>query len=277
MPPPVNKSQLAKERKALQEIVVHNFAANPGAVKTFGSTAVSWTMTLPDNDTIDIALHLNRKPVEATGTQQFSLQRTTSFELEAKTEHLGRKLETITVRVDPSECQSKPFGAFLITQNIKTAFDSRFSGSDEFGLRGNKTTVTLESGKIIIAVPVELKVQNWFNADMDIDIRLSLGIGSQQVKIFTGEVSVDVSWSLLEHLASFGCSGFIQSGMQKLAQAFMGNIVRSEVAPSLERAFNEELKEFTDSLTEADPRKRRYVLTKADLSADRLLLTACPR
>lgn len=93
--------------------------------------------------------------------------------------------------------------------------------------------MTLDDGVIVIFVPLEIKVPDWFNADMDIGVQLSV----HGVAVSPKRVTVDVSWTFFEHLASLACTGFIQSGMQQLAQQFMEHIVITELVPRVATGF----------------------------------------
>jgi hypothetical protein len=46
-------------------------------------------------------------------------------------------------------------------------------------------------------------------------------------------VSVDVSWSLLSHLLSLGCTAVISAALQKQAEVFLGNLMGPTMAQQL--------------------------------------------
>jgi hypothetical protein len=275
MPPPVDPNLVKKEQAALKKVTLKSFTANPRTVKTFGSTTLSWNVTVPESE-FDIFVKLNDEVVAPTGSKTRALQQTTSFRLSASTENAGRLLRTVSVTVDASECKANLLDAFVITQRIKTAFNQRFSGSSKFKLRDGGTEVTLSDGAISIGVRLEIEVPNWFNANMNIGIQLSV-LGPERVKVASKNVSVNVSWGFFEHLASLGCTGFVQSGMEQLAREFMADIVDAEVAPAIAAGFNEELDKFLDSLKETDPPHRDFVMTFLTVSPAGVSFTACPK
>ena len=166
----------------------------------------------------------------------------------------------------------------MITQQLKVEFDQRFSGNSHFSLRGTGTAVTLDIDTIDIAVPVTIEVEDWFNADMDIAIRLSVqGGGGSPVLVLSRGVSLDVSWTFLEHLPSLGCTTFVEDGMSQLGQALMANIVESELVPGVARAFNDKINVVLADMQAQDPQHRTYVLTFFELSADGARFKVCPQ
>ena len=273
MPPPeIDPALVKKEREALKKVVAHSFAANPKSVKTFGTTTLSWNVTVPNSD-FDIAVQVNKLPVPPTGSKGFPLTHTTAFTLSAVTENAGRQLRKLTVTVDASDCRSKLVDAFPIVQVLKSEFDKQFSGSSKFKLRGNKTEVTLSDGTIGILVPLEIEVPDWFNADMNIGVQLAV-FG---FTVSTKTLNVDVKWNFFEHLASLGCTGFVQSGMELIAKEFLLHIVNNELAPNVASGFKDQANKFVEDLKSADPQKRTFVTTSLVLSPAGVTITACPK
>lgn len=276
MPPRVDPNQKKDEQAALKRVVTRSFTANPLSVKTFGTTLISWNVTVPDSP-FDISVKLNEQVVAAVGSKNFPLSQTTSFTLTAATENAGRPLGKLTVNVDESECQSRLVAdSFLITQQLKFQFNNQFRGNTQVKLRGNGTEATLGDRSIFIGVPLEIEVPHWFNAEMSISIELAVP-GGAPVKVSASSVSVDVRWSFFEHLASLGCTGFVQSGMEQLAQVFMSHIVDTELVPTIQQAFNDQASKFALSLQDADPQHRTYATKSVVLSRDGLTITACPK
>src|SRR5262245_15099435 len=123
-----------KERDELKKVVLHSFTATPPNVKTLGSMALAWNVTLPPVSVFDIQVKLNGQDVDPIGSATRTLLQSTPFTLSAATEHAGRQLKTLTVHVDGSECRTQTTDAFAITQPLKVEFDNRFTGSSEFKL-----------------------------------------------------------------------------------------------------------------------------------------------
>jgi hypothetical protein len=266
-------------RAAIPGVMVRRFTVTPEAVETGGAATVAWTVTVPDNNLV-IELKLNGQLIGTFGQKTFTnLTQTTDFLLSASTEREEVLLRRLRVRVDTPDCQwASPIDPFVITQQLKVEFDRRFSGNSDFSLRGTGTLVTLGTGTINIDVPVSIHVEDWFNADMDVAIKLSVaGGGGFPVGVLSRGVSLNVSWTFFEHLASLGCTTFVESGMSQLGQVLMANIVNSELVPQVARAFNEKVNEVLADKQELDPQHRTYVLTFFELSADGARFKVCPQ
>jgi hypothetical protein len=273
MPPPVDPKLKKKEQDELKKVVLKRFGAAPRTVSTFGTTAVSWETTVPES-AFDIFINLNDEVVPAAGNKNFTLTRTRTFTLTASTPNAGRKLRSVTVTVDASDCRSKLIlNDFVITQVLKSELNKRFSGSDKVILRDDKTGVILKDNTILIGVPLELKVPDFFNADMDISIDLAVSGFSVKAR----SVSVSVDWSFFEGLTTLGCSKFVESGMEKMAQTFLESIVETQLAPGIAERIAAESNSFVQSLQDSDPAKRTFAATLVSLSAQGITATACPK
>ncbi len=71
------------------------FGANPTTVPTFGTTTLSWSVTIPDSE-FDIGIELNKQAVPVIGIKSLSLTQSTAFSLQAVTENAGRLLRRLT-------------------------------------------------------------------------------------------------------------------------------------------------------------------------------------
>ena len=267
------------ELAAIPGVVVQRFTATPEAVVTGGATTVAWKVIVPDSNDI-IELKLNGELITSFGQKQFTnLTQSTDFLLSAATSHEEVLLRRLRVRVDVPECiWAPPLEAFPIQEELEFEFNQRFSGNSQFTLRDPKTVATLGSGTIDIAVPLTIHVDRWFDADMDIAIKLSVtgGAGSP-VFVLSRGVSLEVSWSFLEHVPSLGCTHFVEEGMSQLGQALLADIVHSQLVPEVAEAFNQRIDEFCTNAKELDPLHRTYVLTVFELSADGARFKVCPQ
>lgn len=277
MPPPVDPQLVKKEREELKKVVAKSFTADPRSVNTFGTTRLAWEVILPANSPFDIEVVLEGDAVQPIGSTSVTLSSTRTFSLGAKTEHAGRALKRVSVEVDDSACQTKLLvRADDIVNVIKAEMDQRFSGSSDFRLKDNGTSVSVGDGTIGIAVPLEIEVPNWFNADMAISIKLAV-LPGRPVSVTAPTVSVDVRWNFFEHLASLFCTGAVQSGMEKLAQAFLADIVAADLVPAVADSLSGRVREFLDGLQADDPLQRTWVPRLVSLSGAGFTVTGCPR
>lgn len=278
---PVNGDLVKLERELLAQVVLEKFTVTPKTVPTFGSVTLAWEVTLPNAPAFDITISLNtifnKQAVEPKGTLTRTVSQSTTFTLAAVTEHAGRTLKSLTVNVDRSDCKSTIIAdAFVITSILKTAFDSRFTGSDRFSLRGDGTEVVLGNGTITVHVPLTINVPDWFDADMSIDLQLAMAPG-KPLHVRVSQTSVSVNWTFFENLLSLGCGSLVEGGMEQIATEFMRNIAEVEVAPEVEKQFIDQVNGFLKSLKDSDPAHREFLLTALILSPAGFNITACPK
>jgi hypothetical protein len=277
MPPPVDPKLREREREALDKVVVRKFTADPRRIEPFATTKLSWDVTIPVDSPFDIDVELSGEPVQPIGSSSVALSSSRTFTLAARTEHEGRTLKQVKVTVDDAACQTKLLvRADDIVNVIKAELDLRFSGNSDFRLKDNGTAVSVGDETIGITVPLAIKVPSWFNADMAIGIKLAVRPG-KPVSVTAPTVSVDVRWNLFEHLASLFCTAAVQKGMEKIAQAFLADIVAADLVPTVANSLSGKVTKFLDDLQKGDPLRRTWAPRLVKLSASGFTVTACPK
>ena len=256
-------------------IQVVEFAANPAAVMPFGTTTLSWQVTLPTTLHVPVTLIVAGKrgaPSATAGSTTATLTDTATFSLTAATEIVSRVIKTLTVPVDQSDCKIFPtVRATVVTQQIADALNARFSGGSRFTLRSGGTQVLPVLGGVNITIPLHLNIPHWFDADMDITILLRIWmktVGTVTVDPLSTEVHVD--WTWFQDLA--GCTSF----GEKLSQALMSDIVANELAPAIAQRINDQVQSFAVGQQNADPLHRTFVLTSFAFGPDGFGFTVCP-
>jgi hypothetical protein len=129
---------------------------------------------------------------------------------------------------------------------------------------------------IIIHVPLTINVPDWFDADMSIDLQLSM-VPGKPLGVAVTQTSVDVDWTFLENLLSLGCGSLVESGMEQMAEAFMRNIAEAEIAPRVQQQFIDQVNSFLTSLKDSDPAHREFLATALILSPTGFSITGCPK
>ena len=133
-----------------------------------------------------------------------------------------------------------------------------FTGSSEITLKPGGSTVTLDTFKVAIAIPLEINVPDWFDADMDVDLSFNLfgrptSVGDVRAFASIDNVSVDVSWSLLSHVLSLGCTGVVQAALQKQAEVFLHNFMGATIAQQLAAAVQADVSKRLAALNASHP------------------------
>lgn len=264
---------------ALQDVQIRKFTVEPGAIVIGQSCVVSWHVVFGEN--IDADLHLNGEFVNTIGTQNFQPTQSTTFKLSARFPNgTERGLASRNVRVDPVDCQNISIGPGLITNPFKQEFDKRFNLPGTLALRPNGSIVSLSDNRINIAVPVEINVPNWFDADLDLTfelfVRHTSTTGNSPLSVTANNITFDVNWSFLENLASLGCGHLVGLGMSKLGQVLMENMIATELVPRVKDELNKIANQQRDLVQAQDPQRRPHKFTTVAISPDGLNFRLCP-
>ena len=262
-----------------QDIQIRRFSVEPRAITVGGGCVVSWHVVFGEN--VDAELHLNGAFVTTIGTKNFQPTQSTTFKLSAVfPDGTERGLASTGVRVDPVDCQNRSIGSGLITNPFKQEFDKRFSVPGKVTLRDNGSIVGLGDNRINIAVPVEINVPNWFDADLDLAIELAVRhvstTGNSPLRVTVSNVNFEVDWSFLENLASLGCGHLVELGMSQLGQVLMENMIATELAPRVTDELNKIANAQRDLVQQQDPQLRPHQFTIVAITPDGLNFRLCP-
>ena len=274
-----------KEKAALEKVTKFTFSVVPFKVKVGGTVTATWNVTIPSIDEtggFEISITLNGEPVAASGSKTFTIDQNTSFKLVAVIDDplkVSRVLKQRMVIVDTSDCHSLPFPASVLTAPLKDAVDAAFSGSGQFQFRDPaKTQLTVGNASLDIRVPLTLDVPDWFDADMDIHVQLTIGGRDGVVIVAAPVVEASVDWSLLSDILSGGCTAAVATGMTKLAQVFLEEIVDAQIRPFVKAILEGVVNEAVGSAQAQDPEHRPYAMTQMIFSQfSGILITACPK
>jgi hypothetical protein len=280
----INPHATQAENDALKKVKLNKFTVDPIKVAPYGTVIATWDVTVPETG-FDIVIGLNGQEVGTTGTKAFKLatQRET-FTLSAAINDpplpfASRILKSVPVQVIATDCQDEELPASVVTVPMKDAMDAAFSGGGNFTLKPGGSTVTAGAdGLVDIQVPITIEIPDWFDADMDIHIQLTITGADGHVFVAAPVVDPQVHWSLLSNLASFGCTDAIGLGMTKISYAFLERIVDNEIRPVVTQKIEDQVNSFLAMLHNNDAQGRTFFMTTLIFSASRgLLITGCPQ
>ena len=276
-----NDTQAAKtaETGLLNEIQVVKFTASSATVMPFGSATLSWEVRYPANLGFAVSIVVNgvrSAPNATSGSVVVTLSDTEAFSLTADGPLASVTLKSLTITVDQSECATAPTVApGVLTTQLKEQLDARFAGSGSFALRSGGSVVVPVLGGATIDIPLHLDIPNWFDADMDITVALSILFSNAttppSVAVQATSTNVHVTWTWLQDLA--GCTSF----GEQLSQAFMSDIASNELAPMIQQQLNSSIQSFAATQQMNDPQHRTFVLTHFSFGPDGLTFTVCPQ
>jgi len=141
--------------------------------------------------------------------------------------------------------------------------------------------VTFGDFSINIFIPLSISIPNWFDATMDVTMKFTLfetfgpffPLGKVQCGL--SDVSVDVSWGLLSHVLSFGCTGIVQAALEIEAKAFL-EMIGSQLAIQAANAFEVEQQQRISFLNANDPQHRHFKQHSMRVSAAGVSFVSCP-
>ena len=272
-----------KEREALKKVKVNKFGVNPIKVDPFSTVTATWDVTIPPDTGFDIFIKLQNQQVATSGSETIKVGSSNiQVQLGAAIVDdptVGIVLKGLPVIVNVSDCQTEAIVGSAVTVPIKDALDAAFSGSGQFSLQPGGSSVTAgNDGLVDIQIPIAISVPNWFDADMNIHIQLTIAGAGGQVFVAAPVVDPQVSWSLLSNLLSFGCTDAIGSGMTQISKVFIERIVDLELRPAIAQQLQNQVNSFVATLEQNDPQQRTFVMTSLVFSAARgIEITACPK
>jgi hypothetical protein len=273
------------EREALNKVKLNSFSVVPAKVSPYGTVTATWDVSIPTDVPFDILLTLHEQEVGAKGSMTFRMaNQSQSFTLRAVINDpplpfAARILKTLTVVVNTTGCGDVPYPTSAVTGLLKDGMDQAFSSGDNFTLNDGGSTVTAgDAGLVDIHVPLTIEIPDWFDADMDVHIQLTISGADGHVFVAAPVVDPQVHWSLLSNLASLGCTDAIGLGMTKISYAFLERIVDNEVRPTVTQKLVDIVNLSLATLQNNDPDKRTFVMTTLIFTAERgLLITGCPQ
>jgi hypothetical protein len=272
------------EKDALNKVKLNKFTVVPAKVDPYGTVTATWDVTVPNTE-FEIVVTLNGQEVANTGSKTFTvaLQRM-NFTLAAVIDDpplplAGRTLKTDIVTVNTTDCQDEGLPSSAVTVPLKDAMDAAFSGGGNFSLKSGGSTVTAGAdGLVDIHVPITIDVPDWFDADMDIHIQLTISGADGHVFVAAPVVDPQASFSGASSIFSLGCSDAVSTGMTKMGYAFLERIVDNELRPTVTQQIENQVNQFTTTLKNNDAQHRTFLMTSLIFSANEgLLITACPQ
>jgi hypothetical protein len=242
---PIETEEAKKERAALKKVKLRSFTATPPSIEALGTSTLRWSVTgIPAVDvTINLSVFLEDEEVAPVGSKAVSPSFTRTFHLNAKGSVADKTLGTAQVKVDFGACEPRELVPSAVTRTVQAEIDAQLVGSRKVRPRGG-SKASLGDFSVDVKIPLEIEVRSWFNADMDVSLRFSLFASSERVRSTLDNVSVDVKWTFLEHLASLGVTGIVQSAMQQLAESLldlMGTLLADRLASLVQREVDREL------------------------------------
>jgi hypothetical protein len=258
-----------------------HFTATPPAIAQFESTTLDWSVKLPTalHGIVKVGIGDHLGP-STTGTAVVSPLNTTEFHIVVQTPIVSRAVGLCTVAVDTSGClPPQGISAATINESIDRAAQAALGDNSQVSLRGSTTTRTVVGG-MVIAVPLDVAVPDWFDATMDISMTVDVGLdglppeASPLVELRT--LDVDVDWAWYSDALSLGVTALAGAVADQVAQPFLVHIANREIIPLIKDGFRAVVALQQSSAKELDPNHRDFVLTEFSADPTGIAFALCP-
>lgn len=289
MPPPdrddqVDFEETQEERRLLRQVRLRSFTATPATVQPFEPATLAWDVLVPPAVAAQLAPQVTLGGVVVTnaGVRQVVPLVTGAFPLEVRSTRARQVLGTRVVQVEATECQEGSLPRASIAARAQDGVKALFVGGS-LSSRGDVTVSMRPPDAVLAEVPLRVDIPNFFNADVDVDLTVAVGVvtqptGRRVVSVSLRAVAVDVIFHPLEHIASLGSAAAAQAMIQPLA----ADLIHTFLGPQIASVVRAPLQEYADFLLAgwkaSDPAARTYKLFSltAETSPDGLIFVGCP-
>ena len=270
----------------IEQIRLVSFDVTPSTIGLVEEAVVSWEVDGPTNQ---VQLSLNSTPIEPQGSVTImpllisNPLSSRTYRIYAKRGTVTKQLGRIELSIDDSECRQTGIAASNLANNVENQIVNQFNNMPNLVLNG-PVSVLLDEDGIEIGISSEAKINNFFNADVDIDFKINvftrLEDGVRRVAARVESVDVDVSWSWAEHFLSSlllpGCLSILQAAMERLLEMCIENMMLSQI----EEQIASQLQTIVDgALTlwqDTDSGNRRHFLISIYTTASSVEFIGCP-
>lgn len=270
-----------EERKLLNKLRLTSFTASPGTVKPFQPSTLAWSVQVPASvsSEIDVTFTIGNRSVAASGNLPVTPLDTGAFVLTAHSPLTSRMMGSQVVHVDLGELAEGSIPRASIqfaAQGVKDIFRA---GS--LSTRGDLSVQMLPPDGLRLKVPLEADIENFYNADIDVELDFRVSVKSQPggnrvVSVRLDKVSVDVIFHLAEHIFSAGAATAAQSMIEPLAADLIKSFLGPQVETLVARPLQQTIDFFLNGWRGADPTRRLYRLYAITADPGGLIILGAP-
>lgn len=245
--PPVDPPDFEqiRHRQMLNEAQLVSFTATPNTLRPFGSRArVAWEVTMPSTviPGVQVEVHLRWLAddiVGPAGSEEFQLSSDTRFSLYLKTPLAARELGTLDLNADFGACEPVECSPALFKSAIDVAVHEAFPPDGLIKLRGAGATVELHHNFLVIAIPLEIPLNNWPNVDIDVSFTFDVKSEIGAFHVTHKSVKSTASPGLLSALVSGGNSETAAVVATAVADVFLARWDGPDIARRIKARLDE--------------------------------------
>jgi hypothetical protein len=237
----INKEAEDLGEEILLGVNLKSFEVSPQTIEPFEEAQLSWVVTV-SGPKDKVTVQLNGATVAPTGSATVNPVNTQQYELKALALGASKSLGRVTIVVNHDNC----FQGSILESQIQSAVQDQLQSIIQPGAEiqfRDPARVTVHFGRIDMHLPLKIIINNFFDADLDMTLKFSLGLtSSRTVRARLTDVDADAKFALGQHLVSLGSASLIQAIVQVMARAF----VRSFLGPALAADLAGSLQELID-------------------------------
>ena len=284
MPPPTHEDdpdfeEAQEERRLLNLLKLRSFTVTPATIKPFEKATLKWEVSVPAAAANVATVALGGAVVPAVGSRAVGPLATGAFVLEARGSLTKRIMGSRVVNVDQTGLQERQISARVIQDNAQGIKDLLRAG--RLSSRGDVAVSMRPPDALLVEVPLEASIPNFYDADIDLDLTIALTAVSQPdgqrvLRVTLRAVDVDVIFHLAEHIFSGGAATAAQAMLQPLAadliKAFLGPQIEAQVRAALQPVVDIML----SGMSATDPAHRTYKLYAIEAAPLDLVIVGAP-
>jgi hypothetical protein len=246
---------------------LERFSASSTSIGAGEQSVLQWSVNARGCSNPQLfTLFLNDARVPLSGARTVRPSRPVSYGLAARGVGIARVLGRVRIDVDDTGCEPTELPeavvAPLIVNSVRESVDdyNNDPGTDHnVGLR-RETVAEIEPDGIVIRLRMTLKINNFFNPDIDVDARLGVGVSPEnEALVFYRSFHVDVDWP-------WWVTG-ITGGISKIVEEFIDDMVEGKLRNKIRNDLRAEINSFIQS--------SGGVVSTIETEQDRVVVTVC--
>lgn len=244
----------------LHQVELTRLTADPESTAPFGDpVTLRWDVDIPTG--CGVRLAINGAPIAATGSMTVEPAQTTPYSITASARGFRRTLGRVVVRVDTARCISGSLTEQQVSSALRAAVARADASIDEVTLR-RAPTVEVDAKGIHVAIRMKVRVPNFTDPELDIDLSLGVRTRDGAVEVFLRRFAVDLDWP-------WWVTG-LSLGISKIVEEVLEDKIEGELRAKVVDAAQGAIDSFVEQLP-GDLAVHRVVT-----APDRVDVTVCP-
>lgn len=238
---------IAKDAELLAQVDFKYFRLNPTSIRPFQSAQLSWRVLMPAG----LRLQINGQQVSASGSMTVAPHQDTTYNLVVKGRILQTSLKTVRLDLNDADCRIIEIGESLIAISVENMMQDFVANNPGLKVRSFDNLLSLTPGKITLNLPLTITIDNWFDADADIQAVYTINIQQAEPRYVLRarllSSSIDVSFDWWEHALSLGLNAAGQAMAEEILKGFLHGFFGTQIKMDMETQMNDTVRQLLGS------------------------------